>query len=165
MKNYSLVGERSEKVPARGGTKFAFAILGCISLSGGISSLQHVTQSFGEDVKYMSLIENWLPWIATLFFIIGWFIAHWLEGALLQRQIKMARILAIAYLLGMLIISLTLTNLVVHPVFNRLGSVSSSLILSGFSFRSSIFRDEVFLLMQNLFFGEKQNPNQKAPTD
>ena len=103
----------------------------------------------------MSLIENWLPWIAASFFISGWFIAHWLEGALSQMQIKMARILAFAYLLGILIISLMLTNLVAHPVFNRLGSVSSTLILSGFSFRSSSFRDEVFLLMQNLFFGEK----------
>ena len=88
MKDYSLVGERSEKVPARGGTKFAFAILGGISLSGGISSLQHVTQSFGKDVNHMSLIENWLPWIAALFFIVGWFMAHWLEGALMKGKSK-----------------------------------------------------------------------------
>ena len=148
--------ERSRKTPARRGTKFMLLVLGGITLSGAISSLQHTSQSFGNDIKYMSLIENWLSWIAALCFIIGWSLAHRIEVVLLQRQINKARGFEIAYILGIIVFGWISITFVDDPMVSRLDNMILPLLISGHSFRSSTFSDEALRLMDNLFFGAKQ---------
>jgi uncharacterized membrane protein len=157
MKEYASTPERNEVALVRGNANIAWTILlGLIGLSGGISSLQNMASSFADDANYSSLIANWIPWIAALVFVTGWLMTHWIEIAVLQRRNNMVRVLIIALLLSMIGISLVLINLVVHPVFHRLGSVFTPMVLSGYAFRLSTFRKESLSLLPSTFFGEKK---------
>ncbi len=158
MKELASTPEKKEVALTRGHPSITWTLLlGLIALSGGISSLQNLAQSFTDNPKYNSLIGNWTPWIAALVFVVGWVITHWIEIALLQRQITVARVLTISFLLGMVVISWALTNLVVHPVLYRLGGMFPQMLLSGYAFRLSMFSKESVSLLPRAFFGERQN--------
>jgi len=141
MKAEALAKEKNEKVPVQWGTSLALSLLGWMALGGGIDSVLDVAGSFVNDTKYMSLIANWISWVAVLFFATGWSIAHSIEVALLQKRIRMARVLVFSFLLSIAIIPLALSNLVAHPVFHKmLDDMFSPLVLSWtLSIQLSIF--------------------------
>jgi len=154
MKEQLLTSKKNKRVAIKWGANILLAIPGWVALGGGIHSLQRIAQSFANDINYMDLIDNWLPWVAASFFITGWLITHWMEIALLQRRFTMARVLAVSFLLGIAIIFFwAFPHFVAHPVLQQLDNVFMPLIVSGYFFRYSIFHSETLLLMRSEFFG------------
>ncbi len=156
MKAEALAKEKTEKVPIQWGTSLALSLLGWGTLGGGINAVLNVAGYFANDTKYMSLIANWIAWVAVLFFATGWVMAHSIEIALLQKRLRMARFLIFSLLVGIGLITLGLNNLVTHPVFHKmLDYMFLPLVLSGYFFRWSLFHKEPLWLLPGIIFGEK----------
>ena len=155
MTEHSSVQESSARAHIQWDLNIASAIPGWIMLSGGISSLLNVAWSFADDPYQKSFIGNWIPWIAVLFFVFGWLIAHGLEITLFQGQIKIARVLGISFLLGIVIVPWGLSQLIENSVFRDLNGLGF-LIMSGYFFRFSMFHKRTLWLLPNMFFGKEQ---------
>ena len=98
MKEHSLARERNDQASLKWDIKIIMTLPGWIALGGGIHSLQRITQSLGNDMNYTSFMDNWMAWVVVSFCATGWFVTHWMEIALLHRQISLARVLVISFL-------------------------------------------------------------------
>ena len=129
---------------------FWLALLGFMALSSAVASIQHLNRSFTDDIYQMNFIENWIPWIAALFFALGWFITYWLEVVISKNQLGMARFLFVVILFGGLSISWCFSHFLSNEVLQRFDPMF--LIYSGYFLRSSTFREEnSFRLRKALF--------------
>ena len=157
MNNDSIVGQATVQSAKSKSSKkrnhpFWLAILGFMSLSGAISSLQHLSKAFANDVYKISFIGNWIPWVAALFFALGWFITHWLEGVVSKNQFGMARVLFVIILFGGLSISWYFRYFLSNEVLQRFDPML--LIYSGYFLRFSTFRAENTFRFQKALFGK-----------
>jgi hypothetical protein len=162
MSNNSLIGKErdidfaEEKTSMRWNVKTLITIPGFVFLSGAISALQNLPKAFATDVDKRIFVDNWMPWIAILFFAFGWFATHGVEIALLKKQIKLARVLFFIVLwLCSLLVSIYLQFFINNEVLHSFGLTAQLLVFSGFFLRYSMCRNESLFRMQKAIFLRK----------
>jgi hypothetical protein len=132
--------------------KVLIAIPGFIFLSSSMYTLQNIAKIFIDNLDKSIFIDNWMPWIAVLFFALGWFITHWIEIVLSKNQIRTAKLLFGVILIGGTLISVYFGFFIDNEVLHRFGLTSQFLVASGYFLRYSVFRDESLLLVRNAIF-------------
>jgi hypothetical protein len=161
MSNNSVVGQTGklegaqEKSSRKWNHSIGIGIVGCLWLSGAIGSLQHMTEVFANDVDKVVFIANWIPWLAILCFALGWFTTHWIEIALSNNQIVVAKLLSIAVLIEVFSISAYFHFFSNNSVLYRFDSAVLPLIFSGCFLRYSVFRQESLLQIPKTIFGRQ----------
>ncbi len=161
MSNNSLVDQTGklegaqEKPSWKWNHSIGIGIVGSLWLSGAIGPLQHMAEVFANDVDKIVFIANWIPWLVTLCFALGWFTTHWIEIALSNNQIVVAKLLSIAVLVEVFSISVYFHFFSNNNVLYRFDPAVMPLIFSGCFLRYSVFRPEGLLQMQKMIFGRR----------
>ncbi len=149
MRNNSLVSEKrntefaEEETPIRWIVKILIPIPSFMLLGGAISIIQNIHKIFVNDIHKAIFIDNWIPWIAILFFAIGWFTARWVEISLLKKQIRFARALFLIVLLGSALVSIYFSFFINYEeVLHHFGIAAQFLVYSGYFLRYPVFNNK-----------------------
>jgi cation transport ATPase len=160
MSNNSIISqsEKSEDEKSKSPIKWRHSvwqsIAGLIWLVSAINSLQGLTEDFADDIYKLTFIENWMAWIAVAFFALGWFLTHWVEIELSKNRVRLARLLIVIIVVGAFSISMYFKFLSRNEVLQHFELETFLLIMSGYSLRYAIFRDENLLPLQKAFWSK-----------
>lgn len=135
--------------------RFLFALPGLIGLGGSIGLLQNIARASIDNVNDLVFVDNWIPLYAVLSFALGWFTTHWIETALLKKQVKIVKILFAALLLEGIIFGVYFRFFVDYEIINRFGFAVQQLIISGAFLRYSTFSNEASATQRKILYGEK----------
>ncbi len=141
--------ESRTRIASRGFTKVVFFFISMIALNSAINSLQNIAREYTKEISDLNFISNWLPVIALTFLTLGWLTTHLIEAMLLKGFFKIAGILSLV-LLFEISIGLWFRSFIAYDVFLRFSIAIPPLVASGAFLRYSVFRDEVFLIMQKV---------------
>jgi cation transport ATPase len=130
-------------------------IPGFITLGSSIASLQNMAKFFADDIDQAIFVANWIPWLAVLCFGLGWFLTDRAEVALIKNQHGIAKSLLAVALVGSPLIFVYLLSFSSHEVLHRFASPAVFMVLSGYLFRYSAFKQDSVLELQKLFFAGK----------
>ena len=131
------------------------ALPGLISLGGAIGLNQNLARASTDNINNLVFVDNWIPWFSVSFFALGWFTTHWIESALLKKQINLAKILFFVVLLEGGIFSLCFRYFIDNEMLNRFSNPVFQLTMAGIFLRYSTFRLEALLIQRKILFGEK----------
>jgi hypothetical protein len=132
--------------------KIFVASLGLFALAGAFSSLQIIAKEFSENINELTIFNNWVVWLATLWFAFGWFTVNWFENALLDKKIKLARVIALFSFLALTSGIWLFQGFVDYGAIQRFFNMSPQLFFCGAFLRFSMFRRETFQTYSKDFF-------------
>ncbi len=132
--------------------KIFVASFGLLALGGAFSSLQMIAKDFSENTNELTMLNNRIVWLAVLWFAFGWFTFNWFENALLDKNIKLARIIAIFSLLALTSGIWLFEGTVDYGATWRFFNMSPQLFFSGIFLRYSMFHQEALQTFIKEFF-------------
>jgi hypothetical protein len=112
-------------------------------LAFSLSSVFGFVRKFPDDL----FIANWLAWLIAGFLAAGWLLSHWIEKAAVRKQRRSAIFLLWVVILGSLFLRFYFEYFMSYPVLSRFGLASAYLVVSGFSLRFALFREDSFLFL------------------
>ena len=136
--------------------KIFVASLGLFALAGAFSSLQIIAKEFSENINELTMFNNWIVWLATLWFAFGWFTVNWFENALLDKRIKLARVIAVFLILALTSGIWFFEGLVDYGALQRFFNMSPQLFFSGAFLRFSLLHREAFQIYSKEFFSQNR---------